>query len=263
MNVVVIILLLALWAVVLLPGLVRARRAGSPASSVSRFHRDLDRLERTGKAAGEAASVGRAPSPSARPAPSTAGRVSWLRAARRDPDAGERHANPAGRVRAMAAFRRRRRGASTAHHRRGLGALTVTERRRVTLMGLLTALALTLVSGLWLGGPAWGGTAAVGLALVAYCALLRRVTARERSRRVVRSRMGEPGDARGGAGYPSGEHSSSEPVLPGPDPSPHLNGTAARGPHDPRDAKATPRGSLSDAESATGPLRAAAAGGSR
>lgn len=47
MSATVIILLISLWAAVLLPGLVRARRETSPATSVSRFNRSMDLLERT------------------------------------------------------------------------------------------------------------------------------------------------------------------------------------------------------------------------
>lgn len=47
MSATVIILLIGLWAAVLLPGLVRARRETSPATSISRFNRSMDLLERT------------------------------------------------------------------------------------------------------------------------------------------------------------------------------------------------------------------------
>ncbi|GEM_PF-6767667 len=47
MDVAVVVALLGLWAAILLPGLVRASRQGSPSTSVSRFHGSLVLLERT------------------------------------------------------------------------------------------------------------------------------------------------------------------------------------------------------------------------
>lgn len=47
MSATVIILLIGLWAAVLMPGLIRARRETSPATSVSRFSRSMSLLERT------------------------------------------------------------------------------------------------------------------------------------------------------------------------------------------------------------------------
>lgn len=49
MSVVIILLLLGLWAALLLPGLLRARRHTSPTSSVTRFHHSMDLLGRTGR----------------------------------------------------------------------------------------------------------------------------------------------------------------------------------------------------------------------
>ena len=47
MDVAVVVVLIGLWAAILLPGLVRSSRHGSPSTSVSRFHGSLARLERT------------------------------------------------------------------------------------------------------------------------------------------------------------------------------------------------------------------------
>lgn len=47
MRAAVVMLLVGLWVAVLMPGLFHARRHASPASSISRFHKNMDLLERT------------------------------------------------------------------------------------------------------------------------------------------------------------------------------------------------------------------------
>lgn len=172
MDVVVIGLLVALWAAILLPGLVRARQEASPAASVSRFHRRMDLLEQTngvpaadgptppdGASPHDRRRVGRAPSPSARHAA-----------------ASSRRGNAA----------------------RSPGGLTVVERRRVVLASLLAALGFAVVVAAWLGGATWGGVVAVAVGLVGYCFQLRRVVVRERrTRRQAVAREGSPAGAPG------------------------------------------------------------------
>ncbi len=67
MDVAVVVVLLGLWAAILLPGLVRASRQGSPSTSVSRFHGSLALLERTscaGSSSIERHAAPREPTPS-------------------------------------------------------------------------------------------------------------------------------------------------------------------------------------------------------
>lgn len=188
MNGVVIGLLVALWAAILLPGLLRARHEASPAASVSRFNRSMDHLERTNGAPAPGTSrAGRAPSPPARPLASPGARSP---APRSDaaPRAG-RAATPWRMARRGLAGARRRSVSLAARPRRALGhepsdhpspGLSVVERRRVAVLGLLTAQAVTLAAAAFVGGVAWGGAAAVAVAFIAYCLQLRRVVLRER-----------------------------------------------------------------------------------
>jgi len=148
MGSLVVVLLLGLWASILLPGLVRARREATPITSVSTFERCMSML-----------------------AP-TAGRLTTGRAGRPRPAAPGRHVlvlrDPA---------------AVTTHTRRH----RVLRRRRALLLRLVAATAMTAVAAGAVGGWAWVAFALVAASLVVYLGLLVQVREREAEvRRKVR-----------------------------------------------------------------------------
>lgn len=159
MDVAVVVILVSLWAAILLPGLVRARRYGSPASSVSRFNGSMDLLERT--SVGKTKTTRVAPA-NGRPAvPSPEAPATWAS----NPTPHDRHG------------RRRLSGAA----RPG----TVTARRRVVLLALAGLFAAALVSVPFLGSAGWVLAGVVAALLAGYVATLRRIAVRRQLARRV------------------------------------------------------------------------------
>lgn len=157
MGSLVVLLLLGLWASILLPGLVRARREATPISSVSTFERCMSMLAPT---------AGRL----------TAGRVSRVRGAAPHPG---RHVLVLRDAAAVATGRRRQR---------------VLRRRRALLLRLLAATVATAAAAVVVGGWAWSVFAVVAASLVTYVGLL--VQLREREAEVRRKVRRLPSGAR-------------------------------------------------------------------
>ena len=182
MDAAVVVILVSLWAAILLPGLVRARRHGSPASSVSRFNGSMDLLERTSRGG-----TVRSPARSSVPPPRASARQ-WLMAMISERTGGRLTAQRAdGRSTAQRAGGRwtAQRAGGRSASLASAPASTARARRRAVLTALSGLLAVALVSTPLLGAPAWVLSGVASVLLAAYIAGLRRLAMRRRLDRRV------------------------------------------------------------------------------
>ena len=178
MDVAVVVMLVGLWAAILLPGLIRARRYGSPATSVSRFHGSMDLLERT--------SVGGGRNPGQRAASSAEGSPRSPREERSrkgpSPDAGPAEGGRGRRAAPRRASRARAPSRPPGHR---AAPRTAAARRRAVLVLLSGLAAITLATAPIVGPAGWGAAAVSAVLLGGYVAGLRRLAVRRRVGRRV------------------------------------------------------------------------------